>query len=305
MPPVVAEYVANTYSERALDDQIMSKLLLTQIDFINLSAYVQHQLLIDGRSDMVDHIIQALQLEARLISWELGVTNKGLWKYDVCETTKLPPEACYKGKFHRYSDISTARIWGYYRWVRILLNEMLLEFITKCPLSVAAALIQLKKDSAESSGFVTFETTGADTGDTGAEAVEKLRHKALTVIQKCAEDTFISTPVYWRHPSISLDDFATVATPAPIYGANGGTGVAGLMPTLFHLYTAACAPGTSEEDWNWVLAVIDTVWSFLGLRQARTLADKMRAHRETLKRQELGLDEVLLLTADGDMEFAE
>ncbi|CAK7213371.1 hypothetical protein SCUCBS95973_001781 [Sporothrix curviconia] len=302
VPPVVAEYISNTYREKPTDDQIMSQLLLTLIDFINLSAYVHHQVLIDGRPDMVDHIVQALQLEARLISWELGISEKGLWKYDICETTRLPPEACYKGRFHRYSDISTARIWGYYRWARILLNEMLLEFIEKCPLSVAGALTQLKMDNAKSSGMAIFETSGADTRDTGAEATEKLRRKALKVIQKCAEDTFISTPVYWRHPSIPLEDYSTVATPAPIYGQNGGTGVAGLMPTLFHLYIAACAPGVPEEDWNWVLAMIDTVWAFLGLRQARTLADKMRAHREALKRQEMGLNGVLLLTADGGME---
>ncbi|CAK7213967.1 hypothetical protein SBRCBS47491_001980 [Sporothrix bragantina] len=169
-------------------------------------------------------------------------------------------------------------------------------------MSVAAALTQLKMDSARSSGIAVFETSGADTRDTDVEATEKLRRKALKVIRKCAEDTFVSTPVYWRHPSISLDEYATVATPAPIYGANGGTGVAGLMPTLFHLHTAACAPGVPEEDWNWVLAMIDTVWAFLGLRQARTLADKMRAHREALKRQEMGLNGVLLLTADGGME---
>ncbi|CAK7210054.1 hypothetical protein SEUCBS140593_000698 [Sporothrix eucalyptigena] len=304
VPPVMAEYISSTYREKPKDDQIMSQLLLTLIDFINLSTYIHHQVLIDGRPDMVDHIMQALQLEARLISWELGVTEKGLWKYDVCETTKLPPEACYKGRFHRYSDISTARIWGYYRWGRILLNEMFLEFIEKCPHSVAASLARLKMDNVKSSGMAIFETSGADTRDTDAEATEKLRRKALKVIRKCAEDTFVSTPVYWRHPSISLEDYATVATPAPVYGANGGTGVAGLMPTLFHLHVAACAPGVPEEDWNWVLAMIDTVWAFLGLRQARTLADKMRAHREALKRQEMGLNGVLLLTADGTMDVA-
>lgn len=148
VPPVVAEYISNTYLDKPEDDQIMSRLLLTLIDFINLSAYIHHQVLIDGRPDMVDHVVQALQLEARLIAWELGITEKkGLWQYDVCETLKLPPEAVYKGRYHRYSDISTARIWGYYRWARILLNEMLLEFIDKCPNSVAAGLARLKMDT--------------------------------------------------------------------------------------------------------------------------------------------------------------
>lgn len=310
VPPVVAEYISNTYREKPTDDQIMSKLLLTLIDFINLSAFIHHQVLTDGRSDMVDHVVQALQLEARLIAWEHGITEKkGLWQYDVCETTKLPPEAVYNGRFHRYSDISTARIWGYYRWARILLNEMLLEFIDKCPNSVAAGLARLKMDSgstlsAKIGSAVISDATGVGTRDTDTESTEKLRRKALKTIRMCAEDTFVSTPVYWRHPSIPLEDYATVATPVPIYGANGGTGVAGLMPTLFHLNVAACAPGVPDEDFDWALAVIDTVWAYLGLRQARSLADKMRLHREALKRQAMGLDGVLLLTADGDVDVA-
>lgn len=307
---MVAEYVSKTYPEKPADDQIQSKLLLTLIDFVNLSSFVHHQVLVDGRPDTVDHVVQALQLEARLIAWEHGIIEKkGLWHYDVCSTTKLPPEAVYKGKYHRYSDISTARIWGYYRWARILLNEMLLEFIEKCPNSVATGLNRLKMDSGSAfstkiSSAVISDASGADIRDTDAESTEKLRRKAMKTIRKCAEDTFISTPVYWRHPSIPLEDYETVATPAPIYGANGGTGVAGLMPTLFHLHVAACAPGVPDEDFDWTLAVIDTVWAYLGLRQARSLADRMRLHRDTMKRREMGLGGVLLLTAGGGVGAA-
>ncbi|KIH88135.1 hypothetical protein SPBR_06856 [Sporothrix brasiliensis 5110] len=305
VPPVFAEYIANTYRKKPVDDQIMSKLLLTLIEFINLSAFIHRQVLSDRRSDMVDHVVHALQLDARLIAWELNITEKkGIWKYEECETPKLPPEAVYKGRFHRYSDISTARIWSYYRWARILLNEMLLEFIEKCPNSVAAGLARLKMDTASaSSAKAGSAVIGADTRDTDTEATEKLRRRALTTIKKCAEDIFVSTPVYWRHPSIPLKEYDPIATPPTVYGQNGGTGVATLMPTLFHLDVAARAPGVSEKDFDWALAVIDTVWAYLGLRQARTLADKMRLHRETMKRKAMGLNGMLLLTTHEDVDI--
>lgn len=301
VPPVIVEYVSSTYRAKPEDDQIMTKLLLMLADCINFSAYVHHQVLTDGRSDMVQIVVQALQLEARLIAWEHSVIDKDVWKFEVCETSSLPPEACYKGRFHRYSDIPTARIWGYQRWVRILLNTILLDFIKKCPLSVAAGLAELKVDkkgARTKSSIVLAKGSDSDTADANADPTEKLRRKALRTIRTCAEATFMSTPVYWRHPSISLEEYATVASPVPIYGANGGTGVAGLMPTLFHLHVAACAPGVPDEDWKWALGVIETVWAYLGLRQARTLADKMWIHHDAVQRQRMSVGGVLLLTVN-------
>ncbi|EPE10026.1 fungal zn binuclear cluster domain containing protein [Ophiostoma piceae UAMH 11346] len=279
------EYVTSTYREKPKDDQIMTELLLLLCELTNLLVYVQSQALIDTRPDIAVIVVQALQLESRLITWELEVSGEGIWKYEECEIVSLPPQACFKGRFHRYSDISTARIWSYYRWARILVNELLLEFIEKCPISVATALIQLGDERSLSANRSNTDSPEAFSSpsaiaEVDPDPIERLRSKALRIIRKCAEDTFASTPTNWRHPSIPLSEYAQIATKAPAYGANGGTGVITLMPTLFHLQTAACAPGIPYEDWKWALDVIDTVWAYLGLQQARSLADQMRAHHD-------------------------
>lgn len=276
VPPVIIEYVTSTYREKPKDDQFMTELLLLLYELTNLLAFIETQVLIDERSDIASIVVQTLQLESRLITWELDISGEGIWKYEECEIASLPPQACFKGRFHRYSDISTARIWSYYRWARILVNQLILQFVDRCPISIATALIQLGDAASPSVSALV---------DVELNPIERLRSKALRIIRKCAEDTFASTPTNWRHPSIPLEDYAQIASKAPVYGANGGTGVITLMPTLFHLQTAACAPGVPHEDWKWALDVIDTVWAYLGLQQARTLADTMRSHRDAqLKR---------------------
>ena len=286
VPPIMIEYVTSTYREKPKDDQAMTQLLFLLCQLTNLLVYVQSQALIDTRPDIAGIAVQALQLESRFIAWELEVSGEGIWKYEECEIASLPPQACFNGRFHRYSDISTARIWSYYRWARILANELLLELIEKCPISMPAALIQLGDERSASANRLSTDLP---------DPVKRLRSKALRVIRKCAEDTFASAPTNWRHPSIPLSVYAQIATKAPAYGENGGTGVIALMPTLFHLQTAACAPGIPYEDWKWALDVIDTVWAYLGLQQARTLADQMRAHRDAQLKRASEMEEALCL----------
>ncbi len=270
--PLIFEYVSSLYNEVPEDDQAMVELLLTMIDFINLSAFVERQVLDDGRSDMVDLVTHALQIDALLMKWEKSIENKPMWHIEVGETSELPAEACYKGRFYRYRNIQYARIWSYYRWARILVDSMLLNFAQQCPHSTTVALAQAKAGS-------------EDTVTSGGDSLEGFRLRMLRVIRKCAEDIFISTPTHWRHPGIPMSEYAKIATPMPPSIARGGAGAVGLIPALFLLQTAACAPGVPQEDWHWAVGVINTVWAFLGVHQARVLGDTMRSHRDSLQRE--------------------
>ncbi|OAA67012.1 c6 zinc finger domain containing protein [Niveomyces insectorum RCEF 264] len=285
MPLPIIQYVSSTYCDKPTDDQLMAKLLLNLTDFINFAAYIHHKVLVDGQSDMVDLVVLAVQLEARLTAWEHSVMGKRTWRFE-CKVATLSLDACYKGRFHLYSDVQTARIWSYYRWARILLSEILLNFIKQCPQSVATGLARLKIGNGGAAMQSSKpKTEGTDT----TNPTETFRLEALRTIRRCAEETFINNPTFWRHPCIKLSEHAEVASPLPVYGVNGGMGVAGLVPTLFHLQVAACAPGILREDLQWALSVIDTVWGYLGLGQALSLANKMRAHDERLQMQSRGL----------------
>ncbi len=100
-------------------------------------------------------------------------------------------------------------------------------------------------------------------------------------VKRLAEDILVSMPSHWKHPALSPSQRDKLH----IYGAVG-TGAQGVPATLFHLQTAAAAPGVSYELWKWSADVLDTVWANMGMLQAKTLGDALRTNRDFRSRED-------------------
>lgn len=137
-----------------------------------------------------------------------------------------------------------ARIWNYYRWARILVNQMILDLAAKNPTS-SHSLINL--------------------------AATKDR---LDTVRLLSRDILASTPSHWRHPLLGDK------TPLPVQQQGGaGAGAAGIPVLLFHLKVAGCAPGVPLEYWQWSYGVIECIWGDMGMQHAKSMMDAMAVHR--------------------------
>lgn len=87
--------------------------------FTNLHASLRQGLLLD--SNIV--VLEALALDAELEDWETNVPEE--WKF---ETVPAPDIMyfTYNGKTHNYRDFWVGRILNNYRWLRIVVNELLM-----------------------------------------------------------------------------------------------------------------------------------------------------------------------------------
>ncbi|KAH8889308.1 hypothetical protein GQ53DRAFT_825620 [Thozetella sp. PMI_491] len=223
-------------------------LLQILTEFVQLSAFVRGNMIVDGQSQTAGLLHQILDLEQRLDTWERQL--KGVWSFSRIRADGFPADTVFRAQFHVYTDMWTARTWSHFRWCRILVNQMLLEFRECFPLS--------------SQGFVS-----------GGQC-----KTSLETIHRLAEDTLISFPTHWRHPRMSREQRDLVDDTS---GGGPGIGAAGLPSTLFHLKVAACAPGVPHDHAIWTIRTLDTVWSDMGMLQAKALADLMR--KEYMKKQ--------------------
>ena len=66
---------------------------------------------------------KALQLEIALAKWKQNLP--AFWNYTVA-VAPGKSEAAFNGKCHIYEDFWIERMWDHYRWLRILVNELLL-----------------------------------------------------------------------------------------------------------------------------------------------------------------------------------
>ncbi|ENH73065.1 Transcriptional regulatory protein moc3 [Fusarium oxysporum f. sp. cubense race 1] len=214
--------------------------------FIQVSTYIKTHALVDGRSITVSTLKQLLDIDESFLSWErnLGPT----WRFREEKAEHLPPAAVFDGTCHVYFDMFVARMYGHYRWARTLLNQTIIEFIKAYPKS-SAPLISL-----------------AEYG-----------HR-YEIVRKLARDTLVSTPTHWRHPLLTEKAAIPVERPG-----GAGSGSAGLPVVLFHLQVAACAPGVPEAYWDWVVAVMECIWSDMGILHAKCMMDTMKAYRDSLK----------------------
>ena len=157
---------------------------------------------------------------------------------------EFPSEAVFRGKYHIYRKSWGCRIWNHYRWVRIVVNQTILELTDRYPVSSMPLISAV------------------------------WRRHSFDVIKRLAEDTLTSTPSQWRHPV--LPDEAARSLEA---SGQGGSGAVGLPGLLWHLKIAGCAPGVPEELWHWSYNVIQCVWRSMGMSHARLLAEVMDGHR--------------------------
>lgn len=249
LPPMYYEWVALGSHGMAPHEQPATELLATISRFVRLSSRVRRHSLVDGEPKTVAVVLEALQLDSELAAWETA--TGGEWQFSRLEDSDLPPAACFGRRYHIYSDVWIARVWNYYRWARILVGQTILESAQKYPLSVA--------------GYVTAT----------------LQQHLLATIRRLAEDILVSIPSHWHHPALSPAQRDRVQS-----DGRTGTGATGVPATLFHLKTAGGAPGVPYEFWKWSVDALDTVWAVMGMRQAQSLVEVLRAHHDFRRRED-------------------
>lgn len=210
--------------------------------FIELSSKARFSILRDGKPTTTAMIKNLIDMDDEFEQWEDSLD--GYWLYKVEHGPHLPPAAVFEGEYHDYYDMWVARIWNYYRWARILVNQMILDLAAKNPTS-SHSLINL--------------------------AATKDR---LDTVRLLSRDILASTPSHWRHPLLGDK------TPLPVQQQGGaGAGAAGIPVLLFHLKVAGCAPGVPLEYWQWSYGVIECIWGDMGMQHAKSMMDAMAVHR--------------------------
>ncbi|OBS21127.1 hypothetical protein FPOA_07466 [Fusarium poae] len=213
--------------------------------FIQVSTYIRAHAFSDGKVDTAAALKQLFALDTSFLEWEhsLGPT----WRFRTEKAKHLPSSVVFEGVYHVYYDMFIARMWGHYRWARTLLNQTIIEFVKKYPKS-SAPLMSL-----------------AEYG------------RRYEIVRGLARDTLVSTPTHWRHPLL------TDKSAMPVERIGGaGSGSAGLPVVLFHLQVAACAPGVPDTYWDWALAVMECIWSDMGILHAKSMMESMKAYRDSL-----------------------
>ncbi|KAH7354075.1 hypothetical protein B0T11DRAFT_287996 [Plectosphaerella cucumerina] len=214
--------------------------------FLQISAFVESQVLSDGRPKTSNAIHQLLDLDADMAAWAAGL--QGVWLYQTEKAPHLSSRALFRGEYHVYYDVLIARTWNYFRWARILVNQILVDLVDKYPASSLRLVSVIR------------------------------RNQALRTIRRLAKETLVSTPSHWRHPLLE-DTRITVEN-----AGGGGAGAAGIPALLFQLKVASCSPGVPREYWQWALDIITTIWGDMGMLYARIVIEAMRAHQDNIQR---------------------
>ncbi|KAI1384710.1 uncharacterized protein F4822DRAFT_371199 [Hypoxylon trugodes] len=215
--------------------------------YLQLSATAEHTVLTDGRPT-TDGLIQQFvvlenafdRLEGRLLEAFPFTQNQG----------EYPPEAVFRGKWHKYNGVWSGRIWNHYRWARILTNQKLVKLFADCPISSNKTVPVAQ------------------------------RTKCYATIERLAEDILISTPSHWHHPMLDPE-----TTRAFEPGGFGNSGAVGLPSHLWHLCTAGCAPNVPPEFWDWAYNVLQVIWRQMGMQHALALSEVMVEQRNKLTRE--------------------
>ncbi|OHW96399.1 C6 zinc finger domain-containing-like protein [Colletotrichum incanum] len=247
MPPEFYDWVSYGSQLQLPIDQPSTDLAVLIARFVEISSIIHCHVISDGKPKTANVLQQLLDLDSDMASWEARL--EGDWLYEAVHATHLPPKAVFEGEYHKYHDVWTARIWNYYRWARVLVNQNLLDLANKNPVSSLSLVSAAARDS------------------------------FLANIRRLARDTLVSAPTHWRHPALDGPAQITVESPG-----GGGAGSAGLPALLFHLKVAGCAPGVPKEYWEWALGVIQTIWGDMGMLHARSMMEAMRAHEDTVLR---------------------
>lgn len=120
------------------EDAAASAAIEIMMRFIDLDASVRRRELTDPNQI----ILQVLLLETEYEEWERELPPE--WSFKA-EQAKRPDNTHFDGMYHIYSDIWYARMLNHYRWVRILLNELLLSHMARLPQLTTGHLAQKRK----------------------------------------------------------------------------------------------------------------------------------------------------------------
>lgn len=227
------------------DERPAVALIHTCSRFASLNAAVRSTIYIDRHDATAEMMRQLLSIDDELEAWE--TSQQGKWLYQTNSDASLPPEAVFRQTYHRYSDVWTSRIWNHFRWARLLVNQMLLEFVERYPASAAVMVSLAQKDRC-------YET-----------------------IRRMAVDVLTSAPTHYKHPRLTYQHLDAIQT-----HGGAGAGAVGIPHLMFHLQVAACAPGVPLDMWTWAVDLMDTAWGELGMLHAKSLADLCRLHRAKL-----------------------
>lgn len=224
------------------DERPAVALIHTCSRFASLNATFRSTIYIDRHDATAEMMRQLLSIDDELEAWE--TSQQGKWLYKTNSDVNLPPEAVFRQTYHRYSDVWTSRIWNHFRWARLLVNQMLLEFVERYPASAAVMVSLAQKDRC-------YET-----------------------IRRMAVDVLTSVPTHYKHPRLTYHHLDAIQT-----HGGAGAGAVGIPHLMFHLQVAACAPGVPLDMWMWAVDLMDTAWGELGMLHAKSLADLCRLHR--------------------------
>lgn len=236
------------------DERPAVALIHTCARFASLSASAKASIYTDGHGAAADVMLQLLSIDEELEAWES--TQQGKWLYTTHIGSTLPPEAVFRQTYHRYSDVWTSRIWNHFRWVRLLTNQMLLEFDERYPVDAVGVLSLPQRDRC-------YET-----------------------IRRQAVDVLTSVPTHYKHPRLTYRHLDAIQT-----HGGAGAGAVGIPHLMFHLQVAACAPGVPLDVWTWAVELMETAWGELGMLHAKSLAELSRYHRG--KVDDFGLQGIL------------
>lgn len=208
--------------------------------FIKVSMAVRKRQYRDGDATVRQVLEKLIKLEAELESWVESLD--GVWRYRTQEAPELPSSAIFGGEYHVYHDLWVARVWNHYRWARILVNQVILDTVSRYPIS--------------------SEPLSADFAYKGR----------LQTIKTEARDMMVSTPCHWRHPLLN----GRIGKQIEELGV-GRLGSAGLPILLFHLKVAACAPGIPQDYWDWTYDIMNCIWGDMGMLHAKNMMESMDA----------------------------
>lgn len=210
--------------------------------FASLNAAVRSTAYIDKHDATASMMRQLLSIDDELEAWE--ASQQGKWLYETCRDPTLPPEAVFRHTYHHYSDVWTSRIWGHFRWARLLTNQMLLDFVGRYP-GTAARVVSLTQQD-----------------------------RCYETIRRVAVDVLMSVPTHYKHPRLTYQHLDAIQT-----HGGAGAGAVGIPHLMFHLQVAACAPGVPLDVWTWAVELMETAWGDLGMLHAKSLAELSRRHR--------------------------
>jgi hypothetical protein len=237
------------------EEKPATDLTLLLMRLVDLTATIRVSGLADG-GEAVYVLGELLQMEDELALWESQI--KGHWVFQTL-SGDFPPAACFKGRYHIYSDNWTSRVWNFYRWARLMVCSALLDML------------------GPGSGYpIALASRGLSNEAARAAQEAAVRETAMRI----AEDTLVSVPSHWKHPSLNAAQREKLRVVG--YAGTGAVGVPGL---LFHIDVAASLVGVPKEWSDWSVALLDAVWSDMGMAHARRIADSLR---DRLQRRKMG-----------------